>query len=73
MAETNHLLIAQISAMIVKRECDYYSPVEEVQLLLKSKFQVEPTYDEVENILIDLWADNKAEEIIIWDTDLMSY
>lgn len=59
--------------MIVKRECDYYSPVEEVQLLLKSKFQVEPTYDEVENILIDLWADNKAEEIIIWDTDLMSY
>ena len=58
MKQFQMLLKAQVVALVTKGKCGLNTPIEKVQHLLSERYDVESTYEEVEDILIELTFDN---------------
>lgn len=60
----SQLLKARIATLIAKKECDCYTPLDEVCRLLQEQYIVEPSREKVEEYLTDIWYDLESESIV---------
>ena len=70
MSLTREVLKAKIYVLMVQKKIAYSTNNDEIRLLLKSNFNVEPSLQEIEDTLESMWYDeNQNTEVLIGTED----
>ena len=69
MSLTREVLKAKIYVLMVQKKIAYSTNNDEIRLLLKSNFNVEPSLQEIEDTLESMWYDENQNTEVLMETE----
>lgn len=69
MSLTREVLKAKIYVLMVQKNIAYSTNNDEIRLLLKSNFNVEPSLQEIEDTLESMWYDENQNTEVLMETE----